>query len=233
MPTVMFTLVSTPSFVLPCMCTWPLADTGCISTFSVKDAAWPANKTWVLLKGSQLVSGLQARRDRGNHWSIEPASVMKFTVYKSHLTQLNSKAVRYDSLQRDAIADAEADVRVLKERSAHADRATRFVYEAFVAVVQTRTPVSGWDENDYAYLAELAHALEDGALPLSALIWDEKAGWSKERAFAADAVTAHIVEKSARVLKLEDEDEQADANNDNAYLRAILKLDDAENPFVA
>ena len=29
---------------------------------------------------------------------------------------------------------------------------------AFVAVVQTRTPVSGWDENDYAYLAELAHA---------------------------------------------------------------------------
>ena len=107
------------------------------------------------------------------------------------------------------------------------------MYEAFVAVVQTRTPVSGWDENDYAYLAELAHALEDGALQLSALIWDEKAGWSKERAFAADAVTAHIVEKSARVLKLEDEDEQADANNDNAYLRAILKLDDAENPFVA
>lgn len=158
---------------------------------------------------------------------------MKFTTYKSHLTQLNSKAVRYDSLQKDVLAEADADLRVLKAQSAHDDRATRFVYEAFVAVVHTHTPVSGWDENDYAYLAELAHALENGALPLSALIWDEKAGWSKERAFAADAVGAHITEKGARVMESGDEDAQADANNDHAYLRAILKLDAMENPLVA
>ena len=209
------------------------ADTGGISTFSAKDASWPANKTWVLQKGTQLVTGLQAHKDRGTHWSIEPATVMKFTAYKSHLTQLNSKAVRYDSLQKDVVADDEAEARVLKAQSAHHDRATRFVYDVFVAVVQTRTPVSGWDENDYTYLTELAHALEDGTLPLSALIWDEDAGWSKEKVFAADAVAAHIAKESTRVLKLGDEDEQADANNDHAYLRAVLKLDDAKNPFVA
>ncbi|KAI0767330.1 hypothetical protein C8Q74DRAFT_1279705 [Fomes fomentarius] len=210
-------------------------NTGGISTFATKDSTWADNKTWVLRRTTQLVSGLQARNDTRNHWSIEPSSVMKVETYTSHLTQLNSAAVRYDRLPKSAEAQAEAapEPRVLKTQSAHVDRAARFVYDALVSVVHSRVHVEGWDENDYAYVAELAHALEAGVLPLSALVWDEEGEWSKERVFAADAVSAYIGRETVRVKESGSEDEQADADNDHAYLRAVLKFDDRKNPFVA
>ncbi|KAI0730273.1 hypothetical protein C8Q72DRAFT_951247 [Fomitopsis betulina] len=83
----------------------------------------------------QLVSGLHACNDRSTRRSIQPDLGMKFTTYKSDFTQFNSKAVRYS-----------------KAQFVHVDKAARFVYEAFVAVVHTRTSVSGWDESNYAYL---------------------------------------------------------------------------------
>lgn len=157
---------------------------------------------------------------------------MRFETYKGHLTELNSKAVRYDALKHRSLEEPVPGSRALKGESTHPDRATRFAYDAFVTVVQTHTPVEGWDENDYAYIAELARALENGNLPLSALIWGEKAGWSKERVFAADAITAHIAQEEECGRMSEDDDVQADINNDNAYLRVIFNLDNAQNPFV-
>ncbi|CDO74246.1 hypothetical protein BN946_scf184536.g1, partial [Trametes cinnabarina] len=95
-------------------------------------------------------------------------------------------------------------------------------------------PVAGWDENDYAYVAELAKELENGTLPLSQLIWQEdnsaREGWTREGAFVATAVSASMDAASARAAG--NEDEEADANNDHAYLREVLKLGKAGNPFV-
>ncbi|EPT01231.1 hypothetical protein FOMPIDRAFT_1120767 [Fomitopsis schrenkii] len=202
---------------------------GGISTFANKDKSWADNKTWVLERATELISGLAARNDHGSLWSIEPSAIMKFDAYKGHLTQLNGKAVRYDRLHehRSLAKEVEAEETPVPEPRTLKGH----VYNAFAVVVQTRTPVEGWDENDYAYIAELAHALENGTLPLSALIWDEKAGWSKERVFAADAVTAHVAQEDERGRKTGDDDEQADINNDNAYLREILRLSNAKNPL--
>ena len=207
-------------------------ETGGISTLAHKSHLWAMNNTWVLEGATAPSSGLTARSDHGFHWSIEPSTVMSFETYKGHLTELNSKAVRYDTFKHRSSEESVPESSALKGQSTHPDRATRFVYDAFVTVVQKRTPVEGWDENDYAYIAELAHALENGTLPLSALIWCEEAGWSKERVFAADAITAHIAQEEERGRMSEDDDVQADIDNDNAYLRVIFNLDDAQNPFV-
>ncbi|GJE93507.1 hypothetical protein PsYK624_096660 [Phanerochaete sordida] len=202
--------------------------TGGISTFSVKNACWDNNKTWVLLDTTVLPPGLQARNDLGNHWSIEPAAQMPMATYVSYLTQLNPLAVRYDRLSLRADEPAPAP-RPLKAQSTHADRATRFVYGALVAVVHAGTPVDGWDANDYAYIAEIAHGLEDGDVPLDKVVW-RGGGWTKEKASVAAAVAARIAHEDARVKESGDEDAQADAYNDHAYLRLVLALDDKENP---
>ena len=209
-----------------------LVDSGGISTFSQK-GDWGDTKTWVLQKTTQLGTGLVARNDRATHWSIEPATVMQLATYKGYLTQLNTRAVRYDKLPKATEAQAELEPRLLKAQSAHTDKAARFVYNALVSVVHSRISVEGWDDNDYAYIAVLAHALEDGALSLSTLVWEEERGWSKEKVFTANAVTAYIAQKSAHVKASGNEDEQADADNDHAYLRVVLKLDDPKNPFAA
>lgn len=70
----------------------------------------------------------------------------------------------------------------------------------------------------YAYLAERAHALEDGNLTLSNFVWDEDGDWSKERVFAVDAITAHVSQEGQRVRDVDDEEEQADLNDGHAYL---------------
>lgn len=109
---------------------------GGISTFANKDKSWADNKTWVLERATELISGLAARNDHGSLWSIEPSAIMKFDAYKGHLTQLNGKAVRYDRLHehRSLAKEVEAEEtpvpepRTLKGQSTHSDRATRFVY---------------------------------------------------------------------------------------------------------
>ena len=58
-------------------------------------------------------------------------------------------------------------------------------------------------------------------------------GWSKAKAFVARAVSAHMEHEVAAVKLAEDEDAEADAANDHAYLKAVLKLDDAQNPCCA
>ena len=152
---------------------------------------------------------------------------MTLTTYKNHLRELNARAVRYDQLQS---ADTKVEAIELVALSAHADRATRFVYNALAAVVQKSIAIADWDENDYAYIAVLARGLEDGSIQLSELVWTEEGGWSKAKAFVARAVSAHMEHEVAAVKLAEDEDAEADAANDHAYLRAVLKLDDAQNP---
>ena len=200
---------------------------------------WVANETWVLEKDTTAFAGLTARNNVGDHWSIQPSTVMKLETYKEHLKKLSDRAIRYDrfkqTLSAEELGEAtekRAPELTLKAQCQHSDRATRFAYDAFARVVEDRTPIEGWDNNDYAYLAELASALENGILPLSALIWNEKAGWSKERAIATDAVAAHVAQEYERGRKSGDDDEQADINNDNGFLRAIFNLDDEKNPLV-
>ena len=212
-------------------------DSGGISTFSAKNAAWPANKTWVLKRATPLVAGLKAINDHGTHWLIAPAQTMSLDTYKSHLGTLNTKAVRYDQ-QRAAEAE-ESAVEVatpLAVQSAHADRATRFVYNALAAVIRPSIPVADWDENDYEYVGVLARAIEEGSLSLSALVWppsDDGEGWSREKAFVARAISAYMAHEHAKVRAGGDEDAEADVANDHAYLRAVLKLGDAKNPCFA
>lgn len=94
--------------------------------------------------------------------------------------------------------------------------------------MRARIPVEGWNENDYAYIAELAHALEEGVLPLSALIWKPASPeWSREKAFAADAVSAFMAHEFTRSRESGDEDEEAD----NRYLREVSCFCDPNNPF--
>ncbi|KAI0767416.1 hypothetical protein C8Q74DRAFT_1370205 [Fomes fomentarius] len=62
-----------------------------------------------------------------------------------------------------------APPRVLKTQSTHVDQAARAVYNALASVT-------------------LAHELEDGVLPLSALLWDGE--WSKDKVFVANAMYA-------------------------------------------
>ncbi|KAI4294647.1 hypothetical protein K523DRAFT_324667 [Schizophyllum commune Tattone D] len=203
---------------------------GGISTNSVKVASWAPNKTWVLQRTTALVTGLKAINDAGTHWLIAPASEMTLTTYKSHLRALNAKAVRYDQLQP---SDARVEAVELVALSAHSDRATRFIYNALASVVLKSITIADWDENDYAYVAVLARGLEDGSLQLSELVWTEEGGWSKAKAFVARAVSAHMEHEVAAVKLAEDEDAEADAANDHAYLKAVLKLDDAQNPCCA
>ena len=202
-------------------------DSGGISTFSAKNAAWPANKTWVLKRATPLVVGLKAINDHGTHWLIAPAQTMSLDTYTSHLRTLNTKAVRYDQ-QRAEVATP------LAAQSAHADRATRFVYNALATVVRDSIPVADWDENDYEYVGVLARAVEEGSLSLTALVWqpsEDGEGWSREKAFVARAVCAYMAHEHAKVRAGGDEDAEADAANDHAYLRSVLKLEEAKNPF--
>ncbi|TBU27992.1 hypothetical protein BD311DRAFT_778598 [Dichomitus squalens] len=209
---------------------------GGISTFSNKRAEWPDRTTWVLKSSTPLVPGLIASKDLrvDGHWLIQPSQRMKRDAYVDHLKDLNSKAVRYDRLPPKEVVEAESEVSVLAAQSANADRATRFVYNALAAVVHKRVPVDEWDENDYEYIALLARALEDGTLELSALLWGpegEAAEWKRAKAFTASAVAAYMAQEAVRVKASGNEDDESDMANDHAYLHALLKLDDAENPF--
>ncbi|KAI5831197.1 hypothetical protein K523DRAFT_301085 [Schizophyllum commune Tattone D] len=200
---------------------------GGISTFSRKDPTWANNKTWVLQRTTPLIGGLKAINDVGMHWLIAPASKMPFQTYVGHLRELNSRAVRYDRLRSE---DTDSEAIELAVQSAHTDRATRFVYNALASVVHKSTAIPDWDENDYTYVAVLARALEEGSIQLSELVWDEEGGWSKAKAFVAHAVSAHMAEEEANVKRTGDDDAEADAANDHSYLKAVLKLDDAQNP---
>ncbi|KAK7012325.1 hypothetical protein R3P38DRAFT_3589683 [Favolaschia claudopus] len=198
--------------------------TGGMSTFTMKQSVWADNKTWVVKKSSSLGNNLTAKNDHGDHWLIAPSSQMTIETYKSALSSLN----------RIAIPTASSHA-VLAKQSAHMDRATRFVFNALASVVHDRLPVASWDENDYAYVAELAKELEDGTLPLSQLVWKEGGvageGWSREGVFVASAVSASMEATSLRVAG--NDDDEADAANDHAYLREVLKLEQPGNLFVA
>jgi hypothetical protein len=213
------------------------SDSGGISTFSVKGQDWPVATTWVLQQTSLLNAGLRAINDHDTHFLIAPSQEMTLETYRSHLSTLNASAVCCDSLLLEHNAKSEhADVEhELALQSTHHDRATRFVYEALAAVALAHRSVPDWDENDFEYVAKLARKLGDGVLPLSALVWDPldgTGGWTRERAFAAQAVSAHIAHEAARAEASGDEDEEAEVGNDNAYLRAVLRLDDVGNPFL-
>ena len=80
----------------------------------------------------------------------------------------------------------------------------------------------------------LARAVEEGSLSLTALVWqpsEDGEGWSREKAFVARAVCAYMAHEHAKVRAGGDEDAEADAANDHAYLRSVLKLEEAKNPF--
>ncbi|KAJ7431861.1 hypothetical protein B0H11DRAFT_1835729, partial [Mycena galericulata] len=214
-------------------------NSGGVSTFSQKDAKWAAKTTWILQHTTPMIAGLTAHNDHGIHWLIAPDAEMPFETFKSHLETLNTHAVHYVAHVKEAhTVEAEMRVQVLATQSAHPDRATRFVYNALAAVARGDVGVPGgdWDENDRQYVAVLARAVEEGTLQLSALVWDPQAalgGWSRAKAFAARAVSAYMASEAADVKASGDEDGGADAANDHAYLRAILKLDDEGNPFSA
>jgi hypothetical protein len=209
-----------------------LPDSGGISTFTSKGSDWAPNKTWILKKSTPLVSGLRTINDHGNHYLIAPVSNVALTVYVANLTALNSKAVRYD--QQGAASEEKLEERILPAQVDHADRATRFLYTALAAVNHGKPHVEGWDENDYEYVATLAHALKDGTTPLSALVWnqeDGEDGWTKAKAFTAQAVLTHAAHEIRKAKRSRNEDDEADVANDTGYLRSILKLDDPKNPY--
>jgi len=78
---------------------------GGISTSSRLDPGCAPDKTW-MLESTTGLSPLQARNDRGNHWSIEPKREMSLDSYTEHLTGLNKAAVRYDRRDSQVITSA-------------------------------------------------------------------------------------------------------------------------------
>ncbi|KAI8980596.1 hypothetical protein BD414DRAFT_538235 [Trametes punicea] len=208
-------------------------DSGGITLLSHKPDSWADSETWVFEESTSLVPELKAVQGCGTHWLISPSQEMTYHEYKDHLAALNSVVVRMPGTSSGNFHAAE-EAPILETESSQLQRAVRFVSSALLAVAQTRIPIAYWDENDYEYVACLAHSLESGALDLSTLVWnptDPRNGWSRERVFTAHAVAAFVMQEDARAKASGDEDVESDVSNDNRYLCEIFKFDDIENPF--
>jgi hypothetical protein len=208
------------------------SDSGGISTFSTRSQNWTSKTTWLLPHTSDIGAELKIVHHNGDHYLIAPSREMTLEEYKSHLQTLSSKAVLLDSISAHTAPPGHQAV-ALAAQSQHDDRATRFVHEELASVARKRIPIPDWSENDYEYVATLARALDQGTLPLSALIWSPSAangGWTRDGAFTAQAVSANMAHKEHEAVG--DEDEEAEVGNDNAFLRNVLKLNVDGNPFV-
>lgn len=73
-----------------------LTDTGGVSCFSRMQYGWDNRRTWVLPDTAQLPNGLEAHKDRQDHWLIGPSKAMSYDDFVGDLTKLNGLAVRYD-----------------------------------------------------------------------------------------------------------------------------------------
>ncbi|EJD50993.1 hypothetical protein AURDEDRAFT_99817 [Auricularia subglabra TFB-10046 SS5] len=197
---------------------------GGVSVFNSLELHRPPNKTFGLESSAALSDGLTVIDDLGSHCLIAPSREMAFTDFKRALVQLNSEAKAVPATADSAF--------VLARHSGSFRSALRFVYEALVSVWRERIVVDGWDENDYAYIALLARDLDGGQLTLEALRWEQGDGWTRPAAFTAQAVRAFMAWSTAKAVG--DEDLEADAGNDNAYLMNILRLNPSvypDNPY--
>ncbi|KAI0767410.1 hypothetical protein C8Q74DRAFT_1370199 [Fomes fomentarius] len=132
---------------------------------------------------------------------------------------LSVRQLKAAALQHQIRADV-APPRVLKTQFTHVDQAARAVYNALASVVRSPILIEGWDENDYALIETLAHELEDGVLPLSALLWDGE--WSRDKAFVANAMYAW--EKAQKKEIGSEDQEAATAKGDRSLAFKVSKL---------
>ncbi|CDO77291.1 hypothetical protein BN946_scf184753.g41 [Trametes cinnabarina] len=159
---------------------------------------------------------------------------MTLDEYKGNLAELDTKATRYSDSTHPALGEVVAEPLVFTDVSTHPTKMVRYVYEALASVAQQHIQVPGWDENDSEYVAMLAQSLDANNPQLSAFVWDpaeRNSGWSREKLFAARAVAEYMAQEQARVEASGDDDQQADVNNGNAYLRIMFGFDVDENPF--
>jgi hypothetical protein len=199
--------------------------------------------TWVLPELASLNPDLILRNDVGGHWIISPRVKMPFDTYLEHLRGLESKSVRHDQLELPTDASGDTHTKDLDGAvppvAHHRLKEVRFVSSAIAQVYHDRTPIAGWDENDYAYIGLIAEGLIKGALRLEDVQWSSGTVGSelgdqhttKAARFVAIAVGTHI--KTRRDPTLErDTSEEADMLIDTRYLRDLLKFNDARNPLV-
>ncbi|KAI0784764.1 hypothetical protein C8Q75DRAFT_368873 [Abortiporus biennis] len=209
-------------------------NTGGISTFSVRDSAWGANRTWVLQRGTLLGPDLQARNDRATHWSLEPSRAMPRDTYVAALTVLNGGAVRFDRIPqaRDASAPGTFALELPIEFN-HESEQVRNVYQGLASVARNKVPVEDWDENDYTHIAIIAQSLHSGETEFSELVYKSDELLIGEQALVAGAILAHIGHKDAEYKEGGDSEEKAKWAEQRESLVSALKLQELkEHPVL-
>ncbi|KAL4245554.1 hypothetical protein ABKN59_010342 [Abortiporus biennis] len=174
-------------------------NTGGISTFSQRDPAWGANKTWVLEHGTNLGSELIARNDRDALTTLERSN----------------KAVRFDRVPHQPGAFALE----LPAQCDHASEHVRVVYEGLAAVARNKIRIEDWDENDYTHIGIIAHCLHHGVKELAYFTYKPGEHLHKHHALVAEAVLAHIGHRDVECRKEAHEEKKAKWVKHRAILR--------------
>jgi hypothetical protein len=161
---------------------------------------------------------------------------MPFDTYIQHLRELESKSVRYESPADSSAFTINIDDRVLLRRT-HRSMPIRFVSIGLAQVYHDRTPIEGWDENDFAYIGVIIDALSTDMLRLEDVCWssDSERGHqhtTKATRFVAMAIGTHMKTVRDDPGLVPESDEDVGMNNDNAYLCGVLGFMDARNPLV-
>jgi len=187
---------------------------------------------------------LRIHNDSGNHFLIEPVVQMSKKTYEQYLEDLNlqAKKVPKGGLKMTATDAKESmpgldALASLPRVSPLPSKASRFIASALAAVYLDRDPILDWDENDYTYVGVIAAEMNAGNLQLDSLKWQGGHETTKAQRFVVQALAAHMkAEKDAvSVGALKDgenaEDAQAELDNDHAFLKSILDLDNKANPM--